>query len=73
MSRELPLHNFEYADDMALIRDSIDMLEKVFRAMEVSCSVMGLAISSKKTKILAVHPASRPSQSPSNVLLRPSD
>ena len=73
MSRELPLHNFEQADDMALISDSMDMLEEVLRAMEVSCSEMGLTISSKKTKILAVHPASRPSISPRNVLLRPSD
>ena len=61
MSRELPLHDLEYADDMALISDSMDMLEKVLRAMEVSCSEMGLTISSKKTKILAVHSASRPS------------
>ena len=41
--------------------------------MEVSCSKMGLTISSKKTKILAVRPAGRPSQSQRDVLLRPSD
>ena len=29
MSRELPLHDLEYADDMALISDSMDMLEEV--------------------------------------------
>ena len=56
MSRELLLHDLEYADDMALISDSMDMLEEVLRAMEVSCSEMGLTISSKKTKILAVRP-----------------
>ena len=54
MSGELSLHVFEYADDMALISDVMDMLEEVLRTMEVSCSEMGLTISSRKTKILAV-------------------
>ena len=34
---------------------------------------MGLFISSKKTKILTVHPANRPSQPTRDVLLRPTD
>ena len=54
MSRKLPLCDFEYADDMALISDSMDMLGEVLRAMEVSCNEMGLTISSKKTQILYV-------------------
>ena len=58
MNRELPFYDLEYAHDMALISDSMGM---------------GLTISSKKTKILAVHTAGRPSQSPRDILLRPSD
>ena len=71
MSRELPLYDLEYADDMSLISNLMDMLEEVLRAMEVSCSEMGLTISSKKINILAVRPAGTPSQSPRDVLLRP--
>ena len=58
------MYDLEYADDMALISDSMDILKEVLRAMEVSCFEMGLTISSKKTKIFAVHSAGRPSQSP---------
>ena len=73
LSRELHLQDLEYADDMALVSDSMDLLEELLQAMEVSCSEMGLTISSKKTKILAVHPADRPSQPPRDVPLRPAD
>lgn len=38
--------------------------------MKVSCSEMGLTISSKKTKILAICPADRPSQPLRDVLLQ---
>ena len=41
--------------------------------MEISCSEMGLTISSKKTKILAIRPVGRPTQSPRDVLLSLSD
>ena len=73
MSRELALQDLEYADDMALISDSRGLLEELIQAMEVSCSEMGLTISAKNTKILAVHPAVRPSQAPRDVLLRPTE
>ena len=63
----------EYADNVALISDSMDALEEVMQAMEIGCSEMGLTISLKKTKILAVHPADKPSQPPRDVLPRPMD
>ena len=45
------MYDLEYADDLALISDSMDILKEVLQAMEVSCFEMGLTISSKKTKI----------------------
>lgn len=51
----LPLQDLDYADDMALISDLMNLVE------EVSCSEMGLTISSEKTKILAIHLTDRPS------------
>ena len=51
----------------------MDLLEELLQAMKVSCSEMELIISSKKTKILAIHPADRPSQPPRDFLLRPAD
>ena len=66
MSRELELllYDLEYADDS----DTVDMLEEVLRAMEevlrameVSCSEANHQL--KKTMILTVCPAGRPSQS----------
>ena len=71
MSSELILQDLEYVDDMALFSDSMDLLEELMQAMEVSCSEMGLTIRSTKSKILAVHPAGRPSQLPRAVLLTP--
>ena len=41
--------------------------------MEVSCSRMGLTISSHKTKILATRPDGRPKKTRRDGLLRPSD
>ena len=57
MSSELILQNLEYADDITLFSDSMDLLEELMQAMEVSCSEMGLTISSTKSKILTVRPA----------------
>ena len=36
MSSELSLQHLEYADDMALISDSMDLLEELMQAMEVN-------------------------------------
>ena len=48
------IQDLEYADDMALISNSMDALEKVLRSLDAVCSSVGLSISSKKTKILAI-------------------
>ena len=58
MRREVSIKDLEYVDDMALVSDSMDALEEILRALDATCSEMGLTISSKKTKILAVHPTS---------------
>ena len=48
--------DLEYADDMALIADSWEDLKSMLKCLEVCCRDMGLTISSKKTKTLAVLP-----------------
>ena len=73
MVEELVLHDLEYADDMVLVSVSMDALEELLHAMEASCCEMGLTISTRKTKILAIRPAVNPSQPPREVLLRPID
>ena len=76
LSRELPLQDLEYADNMALVSDSMDLLKVLMQAMEISCSEMGLTISSRKTQVLTIRPADRTSQPPSrliSILLRPAD
>ena len=72
MCSELSLQHLEYADDMALISDSMNLLEELMQAMEVSCSEMALTINSTTSKILAVRQTDRPSQLPRVVLLIPS-
>ena len=42
ISSQLPIQGLEYADDMALISDSMELLEKLMQAMETSSSAMGL-------------------------------
>ena len=51
------IQDLEYADDMALVSDPMDTLEEVLRSLDSVCSGVGLSISSKKTKILAVLPS----------------
>ena len=51
------IQDLEYADDMALVSDSMDTLEEVLSSLDSVCSGVGLSISSKKTKILAVLPS----------------
>ena len=53
MSSELSLQNLEYGDDMALISDSMDLLEELMKGMEVSCSEMDLTISSTRSLLFA--------------------
>ena len=42
---------------MALVSDSMDTLEEVLRSLDAVCSGVGLSISSKKSKILAICPS----------------
>ena len=48
--------DLEYADYMALIADSWEDLKFMLKSLDVRCRDMGLTISSKKTKTLAVLP-----------------
>ena len=48
------IQDLEYADDMCLISDNMDELEMMLQDMNESCSEMGLTISTKKSKIMAV-------------------
>ena len=66
MRRSVSVRDLEYADDMALVCDSMDALEEILRALDASCLGMGLAINPKKTKIMVVHPTSS-----SSTTLRP--
>ena len=57
MRSSVLIQDLEYGDDMALVSDSMDALEEVLRGLDAVCSGMGLSISSKKTKILAILPS----------------
>ena len=64
--------DLEYADDMTLIADSWEDLKSMLKSLEVRCRDMGLTITSKKTKTLAVLPDnSHPKPEP--ISLHPDD
>ena len=67
------IQDLEYADDMALVSDSMGTLEDVLRSLDSACSGVGLSISSKKTKILAVLPSPYPCPPPHPVSLKPGE
>ena len=67
------LQVLEYADDMALVSDSMDALEEVLRSLSAVCSGVGLSICSKKTKILMIHPSTSVSIQPRAVQLKPGE
>ena len=48
------IQDLEYADDMCIVSDSMRVLQEMIQDMNSCCSDMGLIISSKKTKVLAV-------------------
>ena len=50
----LLLQDLEYADDMALVADSMDGLEHLLQTLDACCAEMGLTVSTEKTKILAI-------------------
>ena len=71
-SQETLVSDLEYADDMVLMANSWEDLRAMLESLEARCSDLGLTISCKKTKLLAVLPSdSYPKPSP--VLLRPGD
>ena len=49
------VQDLEYADDMAVVCDSISTLEEVLRSLDEVCTSAGLSINSEKTKVLAIH------------------
>ena len=67
------IQDLEYADDMALVSNSMDALEEVLRSLDFVCSGVGLSISSKKTKILAILPSTSHVAQPRSVQLKPEE
>ena len=70
MSGSTLIQDLEYADDMALVSDSMDALEEILKCLDGACSNLGLTISSKKSKILAVLPPTSSSVQPRDVYLK---
>ena len=70
LSRKTLVNDLEYADDMALVSSSYEDLKAMLCSLEDRCSDLGLTISCKKSKLLAVLP-SRSAQEPSPMQLRP--
>ena len=64
------VQSLEYADDAVLVSDSMDSLEEVLRSLDAICSGVGLSISFKKTKILAVCPSTTLGSQPRPVHLK---
>ena len=50
MRREVIIRDLEYADDMALVSNSMDTLEEILRTLDASCLGMGLTISSERPR-----------------------
>ena len=63
--------DLEYADDMALVSSSWSDLEAMIVSLNRQCTDMGLTISCKKTKTLAVLHAFPSCQQPEPILLSP--
>ena len=70
MNCQTVISDLEYADDMCLISDSMDKLEEMLVELDESCNEMGLTISTRKTKIMAVE---EQQQAPRQVQLRVAD
>ena len=58
---------------MALVSNSMAALEEVLRSLDFVCSGVGLSISSKKTKILAILPSTSDVAQPRSVQLKPEE
>ena len=55
-SCETQLSDLEYADDMTLVDASWEDLKDMLQSLDEKCRQMGLTISTKKTKTMAVLP-----------------
>ena len=76
MHHRTQIPDLDYADDMCLVSDSMDKLEEMLMDMDESCSEMGLTISARKTKIMAVLPtpqAGQQQEQPRQVQLQRTD
>ena len=69
MKNQVTMSDLEYADDMALIADSMGTLEEVLLTLHTTWSGMGLSINTKKTKNLAICPSSSSTSTPRPVQL----
>ena len=69
LTMETLVTDLEYAEDMALVSSSRRNLEAMVRSLNYQCNAMGLTISCKKTKTLAVLPSS--CHQPEPILLSP--
>lgn len=70
MTLETLVTDLEYADDIALLSNSWGDLEVMIKSLHQQCTAMGLTISCRKTKTLAVLPSSFCPQ-PQPILLSP--
>ena len=69
MRGQVSFRNLEYADDMALVSDTMDALEDTSRVLNGLCVGIGLKINAKKTKVLAVCPHCAQSAPPRSMQL----
>ena len=72
LHEESIVSDLEYTDDMALLSDNWEDLTTVLSSLAAHCRALGLTISCKKTKSLAVLP-SESNQLPEAIQLSPSD
>ena len=67
---EVNVQDLEYADDMALVSNSMDTLEETIQAFNGLCVGTGLTNSTRKGKILAVCPVNSHGSPPRSVSLQ---
>ena len=70
---ETVISDLEYADDITLVDESWDDLKAMLDAASVRCRDVGLTISCRETRTLAVLPPSDSYQRPESIHLSPDD
>ena len=63
--------DLECANDMVLVSDLIDVLEELLKTLIATCSRIGLSITIRKAKILAIYPSNSHIGHPREVYLKP--